>query len=231
MSAPVFKVGDFDALPNLLTLRLRLNGDNEDRPKEFGPGIFQDLQSLKRLEMNNDSNRPTIKLTKDAFSGLQSLSVLDIEYVETIPEGALDHLKSMKILNISYLKGDIPARAFDNLQSVESISISTYKEETLNPRTLPNDFLKNLPNLLHVSISSEYLPDTMEVNSYETACQIESWDLRNEDGDRIIITVDGNHLKVTNRTTDYDPVNERNVRICQFSVGDTGTKKVIIPLE
>ena len=71
----------------------------------------------------------------------------------------------------------------------------------------------------------------MEVNSYETACQIEDWGLRDKEGNRISMTVDSKIVEVTDRSTDHDPINNRDVRICQFNVGDTDTKKIIIPLE
>ena len=45
------------------------------------------------------------------------------------------------------------------------------------------------------------------------------------------MTVDNEIVEVTNRNTDHDPINDRDVRICQFNVGDTETKKIIIPLE
>ena len=137
----------------------------------------------------------------------------------------------MKQLSISGLKGDIPNRALDKLQNAESIGISAYSDENSNPRTLPTDFLKNLPKLRRVGISREYLPDSMEVNSYETACQIEDWELRDKEGNRISMTVDSKIVEVTDRTTDHDPINDRDVRICQFNVGDTDTKRIIIPLE
>ena len=45
------------------------------------------------------------------------------------------------------------------------------------------------------------------------------------------MTVDRKIIEVTNRNTDHDPINDRQVRICQRNVGDTETKKIIIPLE
>ena len=71
----------------------------------------------------------------------------------------------------------------------------------------------------------------MEVNSYETACQIEEWGLRDKEGNRVSMTVEGKTVELTDRTTDHDPINERDVRICHFNVGDTDTKKIIMPLE
>ena len=231
-SAQSFKVGDFDHLPNLQVLELRLNKNDKARPVELGPDIFKDLQSLTRMEINNDTNKPTIRLNKDTFMGLNNLIVLDMEYIEHLPEGALDHLQQLKRLNISYIKGDIPGKALEQLHNVQSISISaTYTEENSNPRTIPADFLKNLPKLESVSISKEYLPDSMEVNSYETACQIGNWSLQDKEGNRISMTVDNKIVEVTDRTTDHDPINKRDVRICRFNVGDTETKKIIIPLE
>ena len=143
----------------------------------------------------------------------------------------MDHLQQLKRLNISSLQGDIPNRALDKLQNAESIGIGAYDGENSNPRTLPSDFLKYLPNLRRVGISRGYLPDSMEVNSYETACQIEDWGLRDKEGNRISMTVDSKIVEVTDRSTDHDPINNRDVRICQFNVGDTDTKKIIIPLE
>ena len=194
------------------------------------PGIFQDLHSLNSLEINSGSP-PTIRLNQDTFKGLNNLIVLDIEYVEHLPEEALDHMRQLTKLNISRLKGDIPSRLLDQLHNAESIGISGYSDENSNPRTLPTDFLKNLSKLRRVGISREYLPDRMEVNSYETACQIEEWGLRDKEGNRISMTVDNEIVEVTNRTTDHDPINDRDVLICQFNVGDTDTKKIIIPLE
>ena len=230
-SAQSFKVGDFDDLPNLLVLSLRLTENNKDRPIEIGPGIFEDLQSLAGLEIKNDSNKPTIRLTRDTLKGLENLETLGISYVESLPDEALDYLKNLKELQISYLKGDIPGRVLDQLHNAEYISISAYRGETSNPRTLPTDFLKNLPKLRRVGISSEYLPKSMEVNSYETACLVEDWGLQDREGDRVSMTVDSKIVEVTNRTTDRDPINERDVRICQLNVGDTETKRIIIPLE
>ena len=71
----------------------------------------------------------------------------------------------------------------------------------------------------------------MEVNSYETACLVEDWGLQDREGNRVSMTVDSKIVEVTNRTTDRDPINERDVRICQLNVGDTETKRIIIPLE
>ena len=130
----------------------------------------------------------------------------------------MDHLQKLMQLSISALKGDIPSRLLDQLHNVQSISISAQTEENSNPRTIPADFLKNLPKLEKVSISKEYLPDSMEVNSYETACQIENWSLRDKEGNRISMTIDGKTVKLTDRTTDHDPINERDVRICRFDV-------------
>ena len=223
-SAISFKVGDFDDLPNLTSLSIRMSQGTLE------PGIFQDLHSLHSLEINSGSP-PTIRLNKDTFKGLNNLIVLDIDYVEHLPEEALDHLQQLKRLNISSLQGDIPNRALDKLQNAESIGIGAYDGENSNPRTLPSDFLKYLPELRQVSISREYLPDSMEVNNYETACQIEIWSLRNEEGNRIPMAVDGKILEIIDRTTDHDPINDRDVRICQFNVGDTDTKKIIMPLE
>ena len=137
----------------------------------------------------------------------------------------------MKQLNISYLKGDIPSRLLDQLHNAESIGISAYPDEKSNPRTLPADFLKNLPELREISISQEYLPDRMEVNSYETACLMQAWSLRNKEGNTIPMTVDSKVIELTDRDNDYDPINNRQVRICQFNVEDTGAKRIIIPLE
>ena len=81
------------------------------------------------------------------------------------------------------------------------------------------------------AISQEYLPDRMEVNSYETACLMQDWSLRNKDGNTIPMTVDRKVIELTDRDNDYDPINNRQVRICQFNVGDTETKRIIIPLE
>ena len=192
-SAGSFKVGDFDDLPNLLKLSIRMSQGTLE------PGIFQDLQSLHSLEINSGSP-PTIRLNKDTFQGLNNLIALDMEYIEHLPEGALDHLQQLTKLNISDLKADIPSRLLDQLHNVESIGIYAYSEENSNPRTLPTDFLKNLPELRQVSISREYLPDSMEVNSYETACQIEKWSLRNKEGNRIPMAVDGKILEIIDRT-------------------------------
>ena len=227
VTAQSFKAGDFDHLSNVQVMELELYAA---KPVELSAGIFEDLQSLITLEIDS-YNIPTIRLNKDTFRGLNNLIVLDIEYVEHLPEEALDHMQQLKQLNISYLKGDIPGEALDQLHNVQSISISAYTEENSNPRTIPADFLKNLPKLEKVSISKEYLPDSMEVNSYETACQIENWSLQDKEGNRISMTVDSKIVEVTDRTTDHDPINDRDVRICQFNVGDTETKKIIIPLE
>ena len=226
-SAQSFKLGDFDDLPNLNSLSISLSPWTTNT---LEPGIFQDLQSLHSLEINNGTNKPTIRLHKDTFEGLNNLLVLDIG-VEHLPEETLDHLQKLNQLSISALKGDIPSRLLDQLHNVQSISISAQTEENSNPRTLPTDFLKNLPKLRRVSISREYLPDTMELNSYDTACQIEKWSLRNKEGNRVPMAVDGKILEIIDRDTDHDPINERDVRICQFNVGDTDTKKIIIPLE
>ena len=227
-SAQSFKVGDFDHLPNLKVLELRLNKDDKARPVELGAGIFKDLQSLTSMEINNDTNKPTIRLNKDTFKGLNNLKVLDIQYVEHLPEEALDHLLQLEQLSISRLKGNIPNRALDKLQNAESIDIGAYDGDNSNPRTIPTDFLKNLPKLRRVGISRTYLPDSMEINSYEAACQIEDWGLRDKEGNRISMTVDSKIVEVTDRTTDHDPINDRDVRICQFNVGDTDTKKIIV---
>ena len=225
VTAQSFKAGDFDHLSNVQVMEL-----HAAKPVELSAGIFEDLQSLITLEIDS-YNIPTIRLNKDTFRGLNNLIVLDIEYVEHLPEEALDHMQQLKQLNISYLKGDIPGKALDQLHNVQSISISAYTEENSNPRTIPADFLKNLPKLEKVSISKEYLPDSMEVNSYETACQIGNWSLQDKEGNRISMTVDSKIVEVTDRTTDHDPINDRDVRICQFNVGDTETKKIIIALE
>ena len=232
-SAQSFKVGDFDNLPNLQVLELRLNKNDKARPVELGPNIFKDLQNLTRMEINNDTNKPTIRLNKDTFMGLNNLIVLDMEYIGHLPEGTLDHLQQLNKLSISDLKGDIPSKALEQLHNVQSISISIspYTEENSNPRTLPTDFLKNLPKLESVSISKEYLPDSMEINSYKTACHIGEWGLRDKEGNRMLMTIDGKTAELTDRTTDHDPINERDVRICRFNVGDTETKKIIIPLK
>ena len=141
-------------------------------------------------------------------------------------------MQQLKSLSISYLKGDIPSRLLDQLHNVEYISITNHiGDENSNPPTLPTDFLKNLPKLHGVDISHEYLPDSMEVNSYETACQIEKWSLQDKKGKRIPMAVDGKILEIIHRTKDHDPINERDIRICHFNVGDTETKKIIIPLE
>ena len=225
-SALSFKVGDFDDLPNLISLSIEMYQE----ANTLDPGIFQDLHSLNSLEINSGSP-PTIRLNKDTFMGLNNLTILDMEYIKHLPDEALDHMQQLKHLSISNLKGDIPSRLLDQLHTAESIGIDAYSDENSNPRTLPTDFLKNLPELRRVGISREYLPDSMEVNSYETACQIEEWGLRDKEGNRISMTVDNEIVEVTNRTTDHDPINDRNVRICQLNVGDTETKKIIIPLE
>ena len=225
-SAQSFKPGDFDDLPNLLELSISMY--QEDSTLE--PGIFQDLHSLHSLVINSGST-PTIRLHKDTFQGLNNLIVLDIDYVEHLSEEALDHMQQLKQLNISYLKGDIPSRLLDQLHNAESIGISAYPDEKSNPRTLPTDFLKNLPELREISISQEYLPDRMEVNSYETACLMQDWSLRNKEGNTIPMTVDSKVIELTDRDNDYDPINNRQVRICQFNVEDTETKRIIIPLE
>ena len=225
-SALSFKVGDFDDLPNLLELSISIYQENST----LEPGIFQDLHSLNSLEINSGSP-PTIRLNKDTFMGLSNLTILDIEYIEHLPDEALDHMQQLKHLSISNLKGDIPNRLLDQLHTAQSIGIDAYSDENSNPRTLPTDFLKNLPELRRVRISREYLPERMEVNSYETACQIENWNLQDKEGHKIPITVDNKIVEVTNRTTDHDPINDRDVRICQLNVGDTETKKIIIPLE
>ena len=223
-SAISFKVGDFDDLPNLTSLSIKMSQGTLE------PGIFQDLHSLHSLEINSGSP-PTIRLNKDTFKGLNNLIVLDIDYVEHLPEEALDHMQQLKQLNISYLKGDIPSRLLDQLHNAESIGISAYPDEKSNPRTLPTNFLKNLPELRGVSITQEYLPDRMEVNSYETACLMQRWDLRNKEGNTIPMTIDSKVVEITYQDNDYDPVNDRQVRICEFNVGDTETKRIIIPLE
>ena len=250
-SAQSLKVGDFDDLPNLLSLSISLE---QEKANTLDPGIFQDLHSLNSLEINSGSP-PTIRLNKDTFMGLNNLTILDIEYIEHLPDEALDHLQQLTELNISflkgdipsrlldqlqqltelnisYLKGDIPSRLLDQLQNVEYISITNHiGDENSTPPTLPTDFLKNLPKLRGVDISHEYLPDSMEVNSYETACQIEKWSLQDKKGKRIPMAVDGKILEIIDRTKDHDPINERDIRICHFNVGDTDTKKIIIPLE
>ena len=225
-SAQSFKLGDFDDLPNLLKLSISMYQE----VNILEPGIFQDLHSLNSLEINSGSP-PTIRLNKDTFMGLNTLTILDIEYIEHLPDEALNHMQQLTKLSISDLKGDIPSRLLDQLHNVQSIGIYLHSDENSNPRTLPTDFLKNLPKLHRVEISREYLPDSMEVNSYETACQIEDWKLRDKDGNRIPMAVDGKILEIIDRTTDHDPINDRDVRICQLNVGDTETKKIIIPLE
>ena len=249
-SAQSFKVGDFDDLPNLLKLSIHIG---QEKANTLDPGIFQDLHSLNSLKINGHDQH-TIRLNKDTFKGLNNLIVLDISYIEHLPdgeldhlqqlkqlnilniehlpEGALDHLQQLKQLNIFNIKGDIPSKLLDQLQNVESIGIYADSDENSTPRTLPTDFLKNLPKLRGVGISSKYLPDSMEVNSYEIACQIENWsNLRDKEGNIISMTVDSKIVKLTERTIDHDPINERDVQICQFNVGDTETKKIIIPLE
>ena len=141
-SAQSFKSGDFDHLPNVQVMELELNAA---KPVELSAGIFEDLQSLITLEIDS-SNIPTIRLNKNTFRGLNNLIDLDMEYVENLPDGALDHLNSLKVLQISYLEGDIPSRLLDQLHNAESIGISDYSDENSNPRTLPSDFLKNLPD-------------------------------------------------------------------------------------
>ena len=249
-SAQSFKPGDFDDLPNLLKLSISMYQENST----LEPGIFQDLHSLNSLKINSGSPA-TIRLNKDTFKGLNNLTVLDIAYVEHLPEEALDHMQQLKHLSISNLKGDIPGRLLDHMQQLKHLSISYLKgdipsrlldqlhnveyisitnhigDENSNPPTLPTNFLKNLPKLRGVDISHEYLPDSMEVNSYETACQIEKWSLQDKKGKRIPMAVDGKILEIIDRTKDHDPINERDIRICHFNVGDTDTKKIIIPLE
>ena len=227
VTAQSFKAGDFDHLSNVQVMELELYAA---KPVELSAGIFEDLQSLITLEINDGSSKSAIRLNKDTFKGLNNLLVLDIG-VEHLPEEALDHLQKLMQLSISALKGDIPSRLLDQLHNVQSISISAYSDENSNPRTLPTDFLKNLPKLENVNISKKYLPDSMEVNSYETACQIGEWGLRDKESNRISMTIDGKTVKLTDRTTDHDPINDRDVRICRFDVGDTDTKKIIIPLE
>ena len=226
-SAQSLKVGDLNDLPNLISLSIWLD---QEKVNTLEPGIFQDLHSLNSLKINSDYPH-TVRLNKDTFKGLSNLTVLDIEYIEHLPDEALDHMQKLIKVNITNLKGDIPSRLLDQLHNVESISISGYPGENSNPRTLPTDFLKNLPKLRRVGISREYLPDSMGVNSYETACQIEDWALRDKEGNRISMAVDGKILEIIDRTTDHDPINDRDVRICQFNVGDTDTKKIIMPLE
>ena len=67
-SALSFKVGDFNDLPNLISLSIRLN----QQANTLEAGIFQDLHSLNYLEINIDNNS-TIRLNKDTFKGLENL--------------------------------------------------------------------------------------------------------------------------------------------------------------
>ena len=115
------KPGTFAGLSSLERLHISTSGPESVTPHEWPlpPGILADLPSLQHLEINQNNGWTTLRVGPDTLTGLRKLQSMNLNYVDSIPDGALDSLLSLETLNLhskagysdSVAKPDL-ARAF-----------------------------------------------------------------------------------------------------------------------
>ena len=133
-SISALRSGDFAGLRNLNALDLQHN-----RLRSLPAGLFEDLQRLRWIRLNN--NRLTT-LDEDTFSGMRNLRsvALDSNNLRAIPAGlfAGHTLLHSIILNNNELT-TIPAGAFDGLVNVHTVHLHRNRMTGL-PAGLFHDF-------------------------------------------------------------------------------------------
>lgn len=122
-------------------------------------GIFSGLRKLTRLNINSNN---LSNLTKDTFMGATSIVELDLNKnnFEILPGNVFEHLINMENINLNGNRfTELPVGLFSQNKKLIKFRLLY---NSIDLKTLPIDFLADLPQLTEVSISNaQSLPEDM----------------------------------------------------------------------
>ncbi|MCY4173570.1 MAG: leucine-rich repeat protein, partial [Cyanobacteria bacterium MAG CAR3_bin_5] len=146
------RLGDFDGLPNLVSLFLDKNALTS-----LPEGIFDGLSSLKELRIGAYDLRtlslpknPLTSLPENLFDGLSELRRVDLSLpkLTTLPEGIFDGLTKLKYVNMYYTRlTTLPENLFDGLSELRTINLGSG-----SLTTLPEDLFDGLSKVLFIRL-------------------------------------------------------------------------------
>ncbi|MCY4331137.1 MAG: leucine-rich repeat protein, partial [Cyanobacteria bacterium MAG CAR1_bin_15] len=148
------KSGDFDDLPNLVSLFLDKNALTS-LPED----IFDGLSSLKELRIGgyehintpSPPENPLTTLPEDIFDGLSELRLVDLTLpkLTTLPENIFDGLSKLRIISMHGTRlTTLPEDLFDGLSELREIYLGYYGSLT----TLPEDLFDGLSELREIRL-------------------------------------------------------------------------------
>ncbi len=164
------KLGDFDGMSNLKTLRL---WDNQltSLPED----IFQPLTSMTRLKL--ERNQLTT-LPEDIFDGLTSLESiwLQANKITSLPEDIFDGLTSLDFITITENKlSSLPEDIFDGLSSLTLLTMDANQITSI-----PEDLFDGMSSLMRLYISKNKI-STLHVDVFDGLTSLKTISLGSND--------------------------------------------------
>ena len=241
--------GIFAGLESLTNLHidLKLKGE-EEKTAAFTAKAFQGMPELKDLRIRNDNNKTPLLFKKNAFQGINHLTILIVsgyasiesgtfkrsgqiddiafESLESMPSGGLDGL-SVKTLEIKKIKRIFPG-SLNGVQDIRYLEISADPYSDVEPR-IPRGLFSKLEDLRAVSMHNFKLPEEIELNNLEVVCEIGSGNTGlisrtagHRDWHSQVIIVDGEKVEYLTA----QKIGE-NKKICKIVIGDQ-IKEILI---
>ena len=236
--------GVFAGLKSLTSLHIQMRLlEEQEKTAAFGAKAFQGMPELKDLRIRNDSQKTPLLFKKNAFQGINHLTILivngyasiesgtfkksgEIDHIafgslESMPNGGLDGL-SVKTLGVDNTKRIFPG-SLNGVQSIRSLEIRADSSSDVKLE-IPKGLFSELEELRAVIMYNFKWPEEIELNNLEVVCEIKSGGRNNWDRE-VIIIVDGE--KVEYLTT--EKIRE-NKEICKIAIGDQ-IKEILITHE
>ena len=158
--------GVFTGLESLTSLNISMNLLEEEKTARFGARAFQGMPELKDLRIQNRSEKTPLLFKKNAFQGINHLTILivngyasiesgtfnksgEIDHItfgslESMPNDGLDGL-SVKTLDVDKTKRIFPG-SLNGVQSIRSLEISADSSSDVKPR-IPKGLFSKLEEL------------------------------------------------------------------------------------
>ena len=187
--------GVFAGLESLTSLHInmRLLEGEEEETAAFSAKAFQGMPELKDLGIQNRSKKTPLLFKKNAFQGINHLTILivngyasiesgtfkksgEIDHIafgslESMPNGGLDGL-SVKTMAVGNTKRIFPG-SLNGVQGIQNLIISADSSSDVKPR-IPRGLFSKLEELRSVSMDNFKWPEEIELNNLEVVCGIKS---------------------------------------------------------
>ena len=233
--------GVFAGLESLTSLHIEMRLlEEQEETATFGAKAFQGMPELKDLRIRNGNNKTPLLFKKNAFQGINHLTILIVNgyasiesgtfnksgqidnvafgSLESMPNGGLDGL-SVKTLGVDKTKRIFPG-SLNGVQGIRSLEIRADSSSDVKPG-IPKGLFSELEELRGVSMHNFKWPEEIELNNLEVLCEIKSGTNNNWDQEVIIIV---DNKKVEYLTTEKAGENKE---ICKITIGDQ-IKEILI---